>query len=314
MSFIVANGLGKRFDDFWAVEDFTLTVDQGEVVAVLGPNGVGKTTTVRMLVSVLAPTRGSATVAGYDVQRQSTEVRRHVGVLTEQHGLYTRMTARAYLDFFGKVYSLAPNQRQQQSEKWLAYFGLAKVGDKRIGTFSKGMRQKLALARALLHEPPVILLDEPTSAMDPVSANLVRQAIKSLRSEQRAILLCTHNLAEAETLADRIAIMSKGRLAAVGSPEELKARWLGPPVFEATLAAPVDNGAFRQWAKSALPPAVEVVAAEQNRVRFRSPQWERDNPRVLKALVESGYEVVKVTEADASLEQVYFEVMKHEMG
>ena len=314
MSFIVANGLGKRFDDFWAVEDFTLTVDQGEVVAVLGPNGVGKTTTVRMLVSVLAPTRGSATVAGYDVQRQSTEVRRHVGVLTEQHGLYTRMTARAYLDFFGEVYGLDASQRQKQSEKWLTYFGLTEAANKRIGTFSKGMRQKLALARALLHEPPVILLDEPTSAMDPVSANLVRQAIKSLRSEKRAILLCTHNLVEAEALADRIAIMSKGRLVAVGSPAELKARWLGALVFEATLAAPIDNDAFRQWAKRALPPAVEVVAVEQNRLRFRSPQWERDNPQVLKALVENGYRVIKVTEVDATLEQVYFEVMKHETG
>ncbi len=314
MSFIVANGLGKRFEDFWAVEDFTLTVDQGEVVAVLGPNGVGKTTTVRMLVSVLAPTRGSATVAGYDVQRQSTEVRRHVGVLTEQHGLYTRMTARAYLDFFGEVYGLDASQRQKQSEKWLTYFGLTDAADKRIGTFSKGMRQKLALARALLHEPPVILLDEPTSAMDPVSANLVRQAIKSLRSEKRAILLCTHNLVEAEALADRIAIMSRGRLVAVGSPAELKARWLGALVFEATLAAPVNDDAFRQWAQRALPPAVEIVAIEQNRLRFRSPQWERDNPQVLKALVENGYRVIKVTEVDATLEQVYFEVMKHETG
>ncbi len=312
MALISASHLGKQFDDFWAVSDFTLEVAQGEVVAVLGPNGAGKTTTVRMLASVLRPTRGSARVAGYDVAQHGVQVRRHVGVLTEQHGLYTRMPAAEYLDFFGQVYGLDADLRGKRIEKWMDYFGLWPVRHRRIGTFSKGMRQKLALARALLHEPRVLLLDEPTSAMDPESAGLVREAIRHLRSEERAILLCTHNLYEAESLADRIAIMYQGEIITVGTPRELKRRWLGVQGFEATLTQPPQGEAWER-ARRAFPPRVEVqhVDVRGMRLFFRSPEWRRDNPVVVKALVDAGFGVIRIADVEAELEQVYLEVMRH---
>ena len=187
--------LSKHFDSFKAVDSVSLDIQPGEILALLGQNGAGKTTTVRMLTSVLKPTRGWATVAGYDTVRNPTEVRSSVGVLTEMHGLYGRMTGYEYLHFFGEVYQLDKSRREKRAKELLEYFGLAQAGYRRSGEYSKGMRQKLALARALIHEPPVLLLDEPTSAMDPESAQLVRTEIARLRSSQRAIVICTHNLA-----------------------------------------------------------------------------------------------------------------------
>ncbi len=183
---IECEDLTKHFDTFKAVEGVTLTVRPGQVLALLGQNGAGKTTTVRMLTSVLRPTRGWARVAGYDVVKQPGQVRASVGVLTEMHGLYGRMTAYEYLDFFGQVYDLDPARRKRRADELLEYFGLTYAAHRRSGEYSKGMRQKLALARALLHEPPVLLLDEPTSAMDPESAQLVRHEIARLRSSSAA--------------------------------------------------------------------------------------------------------------------------------
>jgi ABC-2 type transport system ATP-binding protein len=198
---IETEDLSKRFSDLWAVDGVTLSVGAGQILALLGQNGAGKTTTVRMLTSLIRPTRGRARVAGYDVALQERQVRGSVGVLTEQHGLYGRMTALEYLDFFGRLHQLADETRRRRIRDLLEYFGLQDVAANRVGEYSKGMRQKLALARALLHEPPILLLDEPTSAMDPESARLVRDEIARLRSEQRTIVICTHNLAEAEQLA-----------------------------------------------------------------------------------------------------------------
>ncbi|MCH7480711.1 MAG: ABC transporter ATP-binding protein, partial [Chloroflexi bacterium] len=166
---IVTQNLTKKFDDFTAVNGVNLNVAAGELLALLGPNGAGKTTTIRMLTSVLRPTHGSAKVAGYDVVENATQVRAAVGVLTEHHGLYNRMRAREYLEFFGELYGLSRDTRKERAEKMLFDFGLQTAENQRIGEFSKGMRQKLALGRALLHEPRVLLLDEPTSAMDPAS-------------------------------------------------------------------------------------------------------------------------------------------------
>ncbi|MFT3895499.1 MAG: ATP-binding cassette domain-containing protein [Anaerolineales bacterium] len=164
---IETNDLSKQYNnDFWAVDGVTLNVQPGQILALLGQNGAGKTTTVRMLTALLAPTRGWARVAGYDVTKNPQEIRSAVGVLTEQHGLYMRMTGIEYLDFFGKVYGLSPSARKMRSEYLLEYFGLAEAGKRRSGEYSKGMKQKLALARALLHDPSVLLLDEPTSAMN----------------------------------------------------------------------------------------------------------------------------------------------------
>src|SRR6185503_10833885 len=180
---IESNDLSKQYNnDFWAVDGVTLNVQPGQILALLGQNGAGKTTTIRMLTALLSPTRGSARVAGYDITRNPHDVRANVGVLTEQHGLYMRMTGEEYLEFFGKVYGLDAETRKSRSAYLLDYFGLTEAARRRSGEYSKGMKQKLALARALIHDPSVLLLDEPTSAMDPESAQLVRNEISRLRS------------------------------------------------------------------------------------------------------------------------------------
>jgi ABC-2 type transport system ATP-binding protein len=300
---IQTEDLSKQFGDFLAVDGVTLEVRPGQVLALLGQNGAGKTTTVRMLTSVLAPTRGWARLAGYDVVRQPEKVRASVGVLTEQHGLYLRMTGTEYLDFFGRIYRLDSAARLKCSQAWMEYFGLAEVAQRPIGQYSKGRRQKLALARTLLHNPPVLLLDEPTSAMDPESAQLVRQAIASLRSEQRTIIICTHNLVEAEMLADRIAIIYRGRLLTNGSLDELKKDLLGPAEYEAHLRS--------GWSGTPLnlPPGVTPLDAGEAGPRFRVEDPQATNPVLLKELMEHGAEVVAWQELPRTLEQVYLAAM-----
>ncbi|RME06843.1 MAG: ABC transporter ATP-binding protein [Anaerolineae bacterium] len=294
--------LSKRFGDFLAVDGVTLTVGAGEVLALLGPNGAGKTTTVRMLTSVLRPTAGGARVAGYDVVAQPEKVRASVGVLTEHHGIYNRMPAAEYLDFFGELYGLDRVKRRRRREALLEQFGLAEAAHRRVGEFSKGMRQKLALARALVHDPPVLLLDEPTSAMDPASARLVRDAIKALRSAERAIIICTHNLVEAEELADKIAIIRRGRIIVQGTPAELKRRLLGPGEYEIRFAVPL-NGRLD------LPPDVTVSGQGKDWIRIRSARPEQEHPRLLRYLLDKNLPVVGLQEVPRSLEQVYLQAV-----
>lgn len=305
---IVTTNLSKKFDDFLAVDRINLTIPPGQVLALLGPNGAGKTTTVRMLTSVLRPSAGSAQVAGYDVVLQSAQVRAHVGVLTEMHGLYDRMPADEYLDFFGQLYSLESAQRAQRIKRLLEQFGLQADAHRRIGEYSKGMRQKLALARALLHEPPVLLLDEPTSAMDPQSARLVRNAILDLRTAERTIIICTHNLAEAEELADQIAIIRRGRIIASGTPNTLKQTMLGPVEYEVRLATQL-NGNMPM-----LPPGVKLTSFGENWLRYTTAVPQAQNPLVLRRLIEGGLAVTDLFEIPRSLEQVYLQVVSNGHG
>lgn len=296
--------LGKEFDGFWAVDGIHLSLGAGEVLALLGPNGAGKTTTVRMLTSVLRPSRGEARVANFDVVQQADKVRASVGVLTEQHGLYNRMPAGEYLDFFGQIYGLEKSLRKTRSQQLLSDFGLIPAGKKPIGEYSKGMRQKLALARALLHNPPVLLLDEPTSAMDPESALLVRDSIRELRSANRTIIICTHNLAEAEELADQIAIIRSGRIIAQGSPASLKEKLLGPAEYEVRFASPLNGRELM------LPQGVQLIQRGEDWLRFKTPAPQRENPVLLQSLLQAGCQVVSLTELPRSLEQVYLRAIQ----
>lgn len=300
---IKTENLTKHFGDFKAVEQVNIEVHAGEVLALLGPNGAGKTTTVRMLTSVLRPTSGQAWVAGHDVVTHPAKVRASVGVLTEHHGLYDRMPAAEYLDFFGQVYQLDTKTRRERAERLLDHFGLSAARDRRIGEFSKGMRQKLALARALIHRPPVLLLDEPTSAMDPESARLVRDALHELRTDERAIILCTHNLAEAEELAARIAIIRNGKIIANGTPAELKQQFLGVPEYEAVLGEPLSDGDVT------LPEGATLTGRGPLSVRFTTPRGGQDNPQILRTLLEQGLAIISLAEVPRSLEQVYLKAM-----
>lgn len=303
---IIAEKLRKKFDDFVAVDSVSLEISPGEVLALLGPNGAGKTTTVRMLTSILHPTSGWAKVAGFDVVENPREVRSAVGVLTENHGLYNRMPAAEYLLFFGQIYGLTAAARKQRCKALLDRFGLKDAAGKRIGEFSKGMRQKLALARAMMHDPSVLLLDEPTSAMDPESARLVRDMIKDLKSNRRTILICTHNLAEAEELADRIAIIRQGKIIAAGSPVELRDHLLGRPVYEVSYLV---NGA------KALPQfngLIDVVDSSDGWLQYRCDDPTEANPMVLEKLISNKIKVVSLQEVPRSLETVYLQAVTGE--
>ncbi len=301
---IEAHELTKLYDDFLAVDRVSLQIPAGSVLALLGPNGAGKTTTVRMLTSILAPSGGWARIAGYDVVQHPEQVRASVGVLTEQHGLYERMKAIEYLDFFGRVYRLDAKTRKQRSFDLMERFGLSFALSKQLGEYSKGMKQKLALVRAMLHNPPVLLLDEPTSAMDPQSAKLVRDAIVELQRDERTFLITTHNLSEAEALADRIAIIRQGRIIAQGTFTELARRFVGDPLMELRVRGEL-NGLARDLS--------EIVTVEDSGtdwLRYRTPDPNAINPLLLKRVLGLGVDVVTLAPLTQTLEDVYLEVVK----
>ncbi|HAF70412.1 TPA: multidrug ABC transporter ATP-binding protein [Candidatus Acetothermia bacterium] len=300
---IRTQGLTRRFGDLVAVEDLSLEVREGEIVALLGPNGAGKTTTVRMLAALLAPTGGQAQVAGFDVAREPQAVRRHVGVLTETPGLYRRLSAWRNLEFFARLYGV--RDPRPNIERYLVLLGLWERRGDPVGTLSKGMRQKLALARALLHEPAVLLLDEPTSGLDPESARSVREFIQELAGERRAVLLCTHNLPEAERLCSRIALL-KTRLIALGNPEELKGQLFGTKVL-VKLANPKPD--FLQGISL---PFVKEARLEGPTLAMRVEEPERHNPILIRRLVELGAEIQYVTQEERTLEDVYLELVEGE--
>jgi ABC-2 type transport system ATP-binding protein len=294
---IVAQGLTRRFGELLAVDRLNLSVGKGEVLGFLGPNGAGKTTTVRMLSGLIAPSAGRARVAGFDVQAQPQEVRRRVGVLTESPGLYDRLSARRNLEVFAALQEVAAPK--VAAEKYLRLLDLWDRRDDPAGSYSKGMRQRLAICRAMLHEPPVVFLDEPTSALDPESARAVRSFIGSLRDQGRTVFLCTHNLAEAEQVCDRVAMFST-RLLVLDTPQVLRQQVFGRQVIvELDEVLPAYVAAVRAV------PGVREVLDEGQRLRLRSEDPDRDNPDIIAALVGAGARVRFVREERPTLEQVY---------
>lgn len=306
---IEAHELTKVFDGFEAVKKISLTIPPGSVLAVLGPNGAGKTTTVRMLTSILEPTSGWATIAGHDVRTEPEIVRAKVGVLTEQHGLYERMKAIEYLDFFGRIYRMSAAERKNRSLQLMERFDLTFALDKRLGDYSKGMKQKLALVRAMLHNPPVLLLDEPTSAMDPLSAKQVRDAIIELqREEQRTFLITTHNLTEAQSLANKIAIIRSGRIIAQGTMDELARQFVGEPMMELRVAG-VMNGLAKD-----ISDMVTVTETGRDWLRFQVAEPQTTNPALLRKIAGLGVDVVTLSPITRTLEDIYLQVVKEDEG
>ncbi len=303
---IESQNLTKFYDDFLAVDGVNLNVPSGSVLALLGPNGAGKTTTVRMLTSILAPSSGWAKIAGYDVSQQPEQVRAHVGVLTEQHGLYERMKAIEYLDFFGQVYHMPLEVRRKRSFDLMERFGLSFALKKTLGEYSKGMKQKLALVRAMLHDPPVLLLDEPTSAMDPQSAKMVRDAIVELGHDDRTFLITTHNLTEAQALADQIGIIRHGRIIAQGNLEELSRRIAGDPLMELRVTGQV-NGLAKD-----IGDLVNVEESGASWVTFRVREPNVTNSLLLRRVLDLGVNVVTLAPISQSLEQIYLQVVEED--
>jgi ABC-2 type transport system ATP-binding protein len=300
---IVAENLGKTFEEFTAVRNLNLDVPTGQLLALLGPNGAGKTTTVRMLGAILRPTTGQAQVDGFDVVTQADRVRRSIGMLTEQPGLYLRMSGLEYLVFYGRLYGIPDSDIIARGREMFARFNMPGDEERRLGEYSKGMRQKVGLIRAMLHDPRVLLLDEPTSAMDPHSAKLVRDSINQLRNDRRTIILCTHNLPEAEQLADTIAIIKQGTIVAQGSAPQLKQELLGAPLMEVRL----DQALNGQVAD--LGDYVDLEWIGEDRLLYRTNDPRGTNPQLVRLLSERGLGVVALQEVQQSLEQVYLRVV-----
>ena len=295
-------GLGRRFGALWAVRDLSLEVAPGEIIGLLGPNGAGKTTTVRMLAALISPSEGHAWLDGIEVTGDPEAVRSRVGVLTEVPGLYEKLSAEANLDFFARLHSLDGDVRAERIERFLRLFDLWDRRREATATFSKGMKQKLAIARALLHDPSVVFLDEPTAALDPEAAFIVRDAIESLRGSGRTVVLCTHNLAEAERLSDRIAFI-RGTLLRVDSPARLRAG-LGDGRVRIRLTS---AGPMVQVVRSV--EGVTSVEMRDGEIVASMSDAEVVTPSVVRALVESGAGLLEVRREAATLEEVYFEVM-----
>lgn len=303
---IRAEGLTRSFNGRLAVEDLDLEVREGEVFGFLGPNGAGKTTTMRMLACLIAPTRGQAWVNGHSIATEQDAVRASVGILTESPGLYDRLSAERNLDVFARLYGLSEEQRKAQIKRYLQLLDLWDQRDQPVGGFSKGMRQKLALVRALLHEPPVLFLDEPTAALDPQAAKTVRDFIAELSREGRTIFLCTHNLDEAERLCDRIAVL-RTRLIALDTPENLRRR-----LFGRRTVVRVRNLAPEMVAAVQALPFVRSVEARDGELTVGLGNPEAENPPLVARLVGLGAEVQYVTELRHSLEEVYLSLMEEE--
>jgi len=298
---IVIQELTKAFDTVLAVDRLSVTIRPGEIFGLLGPNGAGKTTTIRMLSALIAPTSGEAWVAGFQVGKQNQEIRRNVGILTEAPGMYDQLSAERNLSFYGEMYDVKDIPRQV--ERYLQMLGLWERRFEPVATFSKGMRQKLAIARTLLHEPKVLFLDEPTSGLDPEAARLVRQFIAELREEGRTIVLCTHNLDEADRLCDRIAVF-KSRLLALDNPNALRRKLFGRKVvFHLVKAKPSFAHVLESYE------FVHSVESVENKLIVALDDPEEQNPIMVQGLVNAGAEIQFVGEIRQRLEDVYLQLV-----
>ena len=289
------------------MDRLSFEVNQGEVFGLLGPNGAGKTTTIRMLACVLSPTGGSARVCGFDVNEEPAKVRQRVGMLTENSSLYERLTAFENLDFFAKAYGVSnKSERTLRIRQVLDFFELwDRRGDK-VGCFSKGMKQKLALARALIHKPTVLLLDEPTAGLDPKSAKEVRDTITRLsRNEGCTILLCTHHLEDAESLCSNAVIMNKGKSIAYGTPESLRTKTGGPPILEIVLKK--KDSRVTESIRRLLP---NEAVMEDGPKMLVSIDDESTTPEIVRCIVQAGGLVLSVRVLKPSLEETYLRLIK----
>ena len=299
---IKMENLTKQFGDQLAVDRLTLEIAEGEVFAFLGPNGAGKTTTVRMLTSLIAPTSGTAEILNFKVGQDDQEIRRNVGILTETPGMYARLSATRNLTIFARLYEVPDPEKQVN--KYLRWLGLWERRNDPVGTFSKGMRQKLAIARALIHEPKVVFLDEPTSGLDPESAKLVRDFVAELRGQGRTIFMCTHNLDEADRLCDRIAVFDT-QLRVVDTPNGLRRKLYGRQVvFHLTQAREEEAALIRSME------FVEKVELVENKLVVSLSEPEIHNPQIIRQLVDAGAEIQFVGEVRHSLEDIYLQLVK----
>ena len=302
---IDVENLTKKFDGFTAVDALTLNVGEGEVFGFLGPNGAGKTTTMRILACLISKTNGEARIAGYDVsdEADSVKIRKIVGVLPENVGLYDDLTAYKNLDFYGKLYECSETQRMENIEHFLKLLGLWDKREVLVGTFSKGMKQKLAIARALIHDPEVLFLDEPTANLDPESSKTVREFILDLKNEKNTIFLNTHNLNEAHRICDKIGIFNT-KLMAIGSPEELEESvWSNKTVIQ---LKQINDKILKALNNLSL----RSITTDNNKLIIEVMDPKNENPIIVDTIVGAGGQIQYVTKLSPTLEDAYFKFVR----
>jgi ABC-2 type transport system ATP-binding protein len=304
---IETENLTKKFDSLIAVDGVTFRVEEGEIFGFLGPNGAGKTTTVRMLCCLISKTSGNARIADFEVgnDADSLKIRKIIGLVPDNVGLYDYMTAYDNLDFYGKLYDRTETQRKESIERFLKMLGLWEKKDITAGTFSKGMKQKLSIARALIHDPQVLFLDEPTVNLDPESSKTVREFILELKKEKKTVFLNTHNLDEAQRVCDRIAILNT-KLMAIGTPEELETSVRGKKsLIQLVEVTDVIMNALRKL-------SLTNLTRDENTISFDVIDPDKENPTVLDAIFHAGGRVQSVTAVGSTLEDAYLKLVKEE--
>jgi ABC-2 type transport system ATP-binding protein len=299
--------LSRSFGTVKAVDDLSLEVPAGIVFGFLGPNGAGKTTTIHLLLGLLEPTQGQARVLGFDTRTQGEAIRARSGALLEFAGLYERMTAEDNLDFYGRIYHMSAAERRARIKELLTHLDLWDRRKDQVGKWSRGMKQKLAVARALFHHPPLVFLDEPTAGFDPVAAATLRNDLASLVAREGVtVFLTTHNLTEAEKLCTQVGVIRQGKLLTVGNPDELRLRKGGPQ-------AEIVGHGFNEQTLALLRERPEVADVElQNNHLTIELRGESEVGPLVSLLVHAGAEVEEVRKGKASLEDVFLTLMEEE--
>jgi len=302
---IEVKNLTKKFGDITAVDDISFHVDEGEIFGFLGPNGAGKTTTIRMLCCLISKTSGEAKIAGYKIGNSinSLEIRRIIGLVPDNVGLYEELSAYDNLDYYGKLYECTEQQRRENIEYFLKMLGLWDKRNLPVGDFSKGMKQKVAIARALIHNPKLLFLDEPTVNLDPEYSKIVRDFILGLKKEGKTIFLNTHNLDEAQRICDRIGII-KTRLLTVNTPEQLEKSVFGNKIV---IQLEEINESILAAVKNLKPKNLTV---EGNKIIIDSADPLKESPTFVKAIVSAGGNVQFVVKLNPDLEETYLKIVK----
>jgi len=303
---IELENLTRKFGELTAVDNVTLNVNKGEIFGFLGPNGAGKSTTVRMLCCLISKTSGEARIGDFDIDHEEDrlKIRKTIGYLSGDVGLYENLSAYKNLDFYGKLYEVPSAEREENIKRLLQLVGLWDRKDDAAAGLSKGMKQKLAIARTLIHEPQVLFLDEPTANLDPLAAKTVRDFILELKKEKRTIFMNTHNLDEAERVCDRIAVL-KTKLIAVGSPEDLERS-----VSNRKTVVHLESNGDSVLAAVKKLSTVKSVSESENKIILDMDNPEKDNPQLVRTIVAAGGNIQYVTELRSTLEDVYLKLVR----